>query len=52
MGSARQSEFGAGPPGFGGSGGFMGFAGIEEEDDLKDDWFTKTEEHHTLAGGY
>ena len=47
--AARPSNF-DGPPAFG---TFMGFAGIEEEDeDIKEDWFKNTEEHHTLAGGY
>lgn len=42
-----------GPAAFG-SGGFMGFAGVEEEDEKtpKEDWFLSKEEHQTIAGCY
>jgi len=30
----------------------MGFSGMMEEENNPNDWFSNTEEHHTLAGGY
>lgn len=55
FGGARPTHHGGGPPGFGGAGGFMGFASggsIEEMEEVKDGWFTNKEDHCTLGGGY
>lgn len=51
VGHGRPTQFGGEhPPAFGS--GFMGFGSMEEEESSPDDWFSKTEDHHTIAGGY